>query len=101
MAVCGMLTKAGMRATFLRKAKPSMRAQFNAADKAPLSVILGPDELAAGNVRLKVSAGKDAGRGKDGGADGRGGEKDRGQLVAKDTLVAEVKRILQSNNADL
>ncbi|KUI65714.1 Histidine--tRNA ligase, mitochondrial [Cytospora mali] len=96
MAVCGLLTKAGIKAAFLRKAKPSMRSQFNAADNAPLSVILGPDELAAGNVRLKVSAGKNAGRGKDSGAEGRRGEKDRGQLVAKNDLVTEVNRILKS-----
>ncbi|KUI59290.1 Histidine--tRNA ligase, mitochondrial [Cytospora mali] len=96
MAVCGLLTKAGIRAAFLRKANPSMRSQFNAADKAPLIVILGPDELAAGNVRLKVSVGKDAGRFEDGVAKGEGREKDRGQLVAKDNLVTEMKRILQN-----
>lgn len=60
MAIYGQLTKAGIRAAFLRKAKPSVRSQFNAADKVPVSVILGPDELAAGNVRLKVSMGRDA-----------------------------------------
>ena len=103
MAVCGQLTKAGIRAAFLRKAKPSMRSQFNAAQKAPLNVILGLDELAAGNVRLKVSAGKNANRVKDG-VEGKEAEKGRGQLVARDNLVNEVKRVLRNvlrKDADL
>lgn len=95
MAICAQLTRAGIRAGFLRKANPSLRSQFNAADKAPLTVILGPDELAAGNVRLKASTGKDS----ESGAQGKG-EKDRGQLVAKDDLVVEVKKMLQSISGD-
>lgn len=95
MAICGQLTKAGIRAGFLRKAKPSLRAQFNVAEKAPLTVILGPEELAAGNVRLKASTDKDS----ETGAQGKG-EKDRGQLVARDDIVVEVKKILQEISAD-
>lgn len=94
MAICGQLTKAGIRATFSRKAKPSLRSQFNAAGKVPVAVILGPDELAAGNVRLKVSRGKDAEVSLEGKVD-----KDRGQLIAKDDLVAEVKKVLQDISA--
>lgn len=90
MAIYGQLTKAGIRAAFSRKAKPSLRSQFNAADKAPVTVILGPDELAAGNVRLKVSRGRDAEVSQEDEAD-----KDRGQLISKDDLVAEVKKVLQ------
>lgn len=90
MAIYGQLTKAGIRAAFSRKAKPSLRSQFNAADKAPVTVILGPDELAAGNVRLKVSRGRDAEVNQEDKAD-----KDRGQLISKDDLVAEVKKVLQ------
>lgn len=90
MAICGQLTRAGIRAGFSRKAKPSLRSQFNAADKAPLTVILGPEELAAGNVRLKASTGKDTETGKQGNR-----EKDRGQLVARDDIVMEVKKMLQ------
>lgn len=90
MAICGQLTKAGVRAAFLRKAKPSLRSQFNAAEKAPLTVILGPDELAGGKVRLKTSTGKDTSSG----AEAKG-EKDRGRLVAREDLVAEVKKVLQ------
>lgn len=90
MSICGQLTRAGIRAGFSRKAKPSLRSQFNAADKVPLTVILGPEELAAGNVRLKASTGKDTETGKQGNR-----EKDRGQLVARDDIVVEVKKMLQ------
>lgn len=90
MAICGQLTKAGIKAGFLRKAKPSLRSQFNAAKKVPLTVILGPEELAAGNVMLKAATGKDAK------ADAQGkGKEDRGRLVAREDLVAEVKQALQ------
>jgi histidyl-tRNA synthetase len=92
MAICGQLTKSGIRAAFLRKAKPSLRSQFNAAEKDPLTVILGPDELAEGKVRLKMSAGKGTTTFSTEG----NGEKDRGQLVAKEDLVREVKRVLQA-----
>lgn len=95
MTICGKLTRAGIRAGYLRKAKPSLRSQFNAADKAPLTVILGPDEVATGNVRLKASTGKDS----ETGAPGKG-DKDRGQLVARDDAVAEVKRMLKEISAD-
>lgn len=90
MAICGQLTKAGIRAAFLRKAKPSLRSQFNAARKASLTVILGPEELAAGNVMLKAATVKAAK------ADTQDKvEEDRGRLVARDDLVAEVKQALQ------
>lgn len=95
MAICGQLTRAGIRAGFLRKAKPSLRSQFNAAGKVPLTAILGPDELAAGNVRLKASTGKDS----EPGSQGKG-EKDRGQIVSRDDLVAEVKKMLKDISGD-
>lgn len=63
-----------------------MRSQFNAAGKAPVTVILGPDELSAGKVRLKASTG--------------GNEKDRGQLVVRDDIVLEVKHRLQGIYGD-
>lgn len=90
MAICGQLTRAGIRAGFSRKVKPTLRSQFNAAEKVPLTVILGPEEVAAGNVRLKASTGKDT----ENGAHGQG-DKDRGQLVARDDIVVEVKKMLQ------
>lgn len=64
--------------------------------KFPLTVILGPDELASGNVRLKVSSQP---RSNENGAEAQDsitkGEKDRGLLVPKDNLVVEVKGMLQ------
>lgn len=90
MAICGQLTRAGIRAGFLRKGKPSLRSQFNAADKVPLTVILGPDELAAGSLRLKISTGRYS----EAGVQDQG-EKDRGQLIARDDLVAQVRKMLQ------
>lgn len=95
MAICGQLTKADVRAAFLRKSKPSMLQQFAAADtaKAPLTVIFGPDELAEGKVKLKRSTGKDASSGAEAKAN-----KDGGQLVAREDLVTEVKKALQETS---
>lgn len=90
MAICGQLTKSGVRAAFLRKAKPSLRSQFNAAGKTPLVVILGPDELAEGKVRLRMSTSKN----KTTSSAEDKGDIDRGQLVAREDLVKEVKRAL-------
>lgn len=50
----GQLTKADIRAAFLRKAKPNLLQQSRAADELPITIILGPAELATGSVRLKV-----------------------------------------------
>jgi histidyl-tRNA synthetase len=84
MAICGQLTRVGIRAAFSRKAKPSLRSQFSMAEKAPLTVILGTDEISAGTVRLKASSGKTT--------KSNAGEKDFGRLVVKDDLVMEVKK---------
>ncbi|ROW05850.1 hypothetical protein VMCG_05191 [Cytospora schulzeri] len=92
MAVLGQLTKAGVRTAFMRKANPKLLPQLKVARKVPINVILDPDELAAGNVRLKVSSGQE------GDVEGKGddrGEKNLGKLVSKVDLVAEVKRLLQ------
>lgn len=97
--VLGQLTKAGIRAAYMRKANPKLVQQFKAAKNlnAPITVILGPDELAAGNVRLKVSSGHG---GQEGGEEGPAqdmeekGEKDRGRLLPKENVVVEVKELL-------
>ncbi|PSR82483.1 putative histidyl-tRNA synthetase [Coniella lustricola] len=77
MAISGQLTRAGIRAGYLKKTQPSLRSQLRAAEKVPLSIILGFEELAAGND-----------------------EKDRGQLVARQDLVKEVKKILERLGQD-
>ncbi|KAL1872473.1 hypothetical protein VTK73DRAFT_1470 [Phialemonium thermophilum] len=82
MAVARRLWDAGVRTEFAPKVKPRLPQQFKAAGDVPLAVILGQDELAAGQVRLKV-----LGQGED-------DEKDRGRLVAMDDLVSEVKKLL-------
>lgn len=58
IAMFGQLTKAGIRAAFLRQAKPKLLQQFRAAEEVPITVILGPAELATGSVRFKVLNGK-------------------------------------------
>lgn len=97
MAVARQLWDAGIRAEYTAKVKPKLQQQFNAFT-GPLSIILGPDELAAGQVRLKVRAGDKEPRAqvqsKNSGGKEEVVEKDRGQLVSRDDLVEEVKRQL-------
>merc|ERR1711939_5351 len=66
MKVCSQLWKAGIKAEYLYKNKPKPAAQFDAVDRdsIPLVVIVAPDELAQGQVRVKEQLGKDAGQGK-------------------------------------
>lgn len=93
MRVTGQLTKAGIRASFMRKANPKLVQQFKAAKNVPITIILGAKELAAGNVRLKVSS-----VGQEANTDGPAQEKeenDRGQLVSRESLIEEVKKLLK------
>lgn len=98
MWVLGQLTRAGIRATLMRKAYAKLVQQLKAAVnvKAPITIILGPDELASGKVRLKVSSHprKDEGGAKVSDSNEKG-EKDRGLLVSRENLVVKDKRILQ------
>ncbi|KAI1379038.1 histidyl-tRNA synthetase [Hypoxylon crocopeplum] len=84
MSVARQLWDAGVRAEFSAKVKPRLPQQFRAAEDVPLAVILGQDELAEGKVRLKV-----LGKGQGGKGDG-----DQGQLISRDDLVQEVKKLL-------
>ncbi|KAF4451061.1 histidine--tRNA ligase mitochondrial [Fusarium albosuccineum] len=84
MAVATQLWDAGIRAEFAAKVKPKLLQQFNAAGETPLAVILGQDELAAGQVRLKDARVTDR----------DAGQKDRGRLIARQDLIEEVKRLL-------
>lgn len=85
MRVARRLWDAGIKAEFVAKTKPRLPQQFKAAEDVPLGVILGEDELAQGQVRLKKL---------NTGASGEADEKDRGQLVAEDDLAAEIKKLL-------
>lgn len=55
MSICDDLWEAGISAEMLYKTKPKLQAQFKAAEanKVPFAVILGQEELAAGQVKLK------------------------------------------------
>ncbi|KJZ77835.1 Histidine--tRNA ligase [Hirsutella minnesotensis 3608] len=84
MDVARRLWDAGIRAEFAPKVKPKLPQQFKAAEDVPLGVILGQDEMAAGQVRLKRL----------GQGDDKSGEQDRGMLVSLDDLIEEVKKLL-------
>ena len=87
MAVARELWDAGIRAEFAAKVKPKPLQQFNASEDVPIAVILGEEELAAGQVRLKVVRAS---------SDKEAVKKDRGQLVARKDLVEEVKKLLST-----
>ncbi|KAI0101282.1 histidyl-tRNA synthetase [Daldinia grandis] len=95
MSIARQLWEAGIRAEFSAKVKPRLPQQFKAAEEVPLGIILGQDELAEGKVRLKV-----LGTGK-GGKEGETDEKDQGQLVSRENLVEEVKKLLQTQTQTL
>ncbi|KAF8323686.1 histidyl-tRNA synthetase [Clavulina sp. PMI_390] len=74
MEVAKELWAAGIKAglfgstEYMFKAKPKMRQQYDAVAKAqiPFAVIIGPDELKEGFVRVKEQKGKDASETTDG-----------------------------------
>ncbi|KNE73013.1 hypothetical protein AMAG_17223 [Allomyces macrogynus ATCC 38327] len=84
MAVAKQLWEAGIAAEFMYKAKPKLQAQFNVCDKEqiPLAVILGPDELAQGLVKIKDMRAKVE------------GEAGAGVAVKRDDMVAEITKRL-------
>jgi histidyl-tRNA synthetase len=86
MAVARQLWDAGIRAEFSAKVKPKLLPQFKAAKDVPITVILGRDELAAGQVRLKDARS----------ADKDNAQKDRGQVVSRRDLVDEVKKLVST-----
>ncbi|CAM1511592.1 Fc.00g091050.m01.CDS01 [Cosmosporella sp. VM-42] len=83
MTVVRQLWDAGIRIEFAAKVKPKLLQQFNApAISMPLAAILGRDEPAAGQVRLKdVRAG-----------DKEAEQKHRGRLIPRQDPVEEVKK---------
>jgi histidyl-tRNA synthetase len=85
MSVANQLWKAGIKAEFAAKVKPKLPQQFKSAESGgiPLAVILGEDELAAGNVRLKALGLPE------------GHPEKEGLLIAREDLVSEVKKLLQ------
>jgi histidyl-tRNA synthetase len=90
MHIAKMLWDAGIKAEFAYKAKPKLQAQFKAADAGgvPFAVVLGEDEQAQGNVKIKEM----------GLPDGHA-EKD-GVLVSLASLVEEIKARLEKKEAE-
>ncbi|KAK3689419.1 histidyl-tRNA synthetase precursor [Podospora appendiculata] len=84
MSIARQLWNAGIRAEFSHKVKPKLPAQFKAALDVPLAVIMGADESAAGQVRLKVlNQGKE-----------ESAESNNGELVNKTDLVEAIRKLL-------
>ncbi|KAL2201151.1 hypothetical protein P885DRAFT_26908 [Corynascus similis CBS 632.67] len=84
MRVARQLWAAGIHAEFSAKVKPKPLQQFNASDGVPVAVMLGQEELDAGQVRVKcLQTGDKSG-------------KDKGQLVPRENLVEEVRKLLAS-----
>ncbi|MBW0472471.1 hypothetical protein O181_012186 [Austropuccinia psidii MF-1] len=61
MKVCKELWDAGFSAEFMYKSKPKPQKQFDAVDRDQIrfAVILGPDELKEGKIRIKEQIGKE------------------------------------------
>ncbi|KAK7425295.1 Cytoplasmic and mitochondrial histidine tRNA synthetase [Neonectria magnoliae] len=90
MDVASQLWNAGIRAEFSAKVKPKAQQHFNASEGAPVAVILGEDEVKAGQVRVKrLHLG-----------DKNAGQKDKGLLIAKENIVEEVRKLLASISLD-
>ncbi|CAJ2500938.1 Uu.00g037910.m01.CDS01 [Anthostomella pinea] len=55
MSVCATLWEAGIKAEYLYKVKPKLPNQFKAAEVngVPFAIVLGEEELAKGQVRIK------------------------------------------------
>lgn len=91
LEVCKILWDAGIKAEFAYKQKPKLPAQFKSAEtnEVPFAVILGEDEQAKGQVRIK-ELGLEAGH----------ADKD-GVLVSLTDLVEEVKQRLRGKEEKL
>ncbi|EFE33048.1 uncharacterized protein ARB_00135 [Trichophyton benhamiae CBS 112371] len=90
MQICRSLWEAGIKAEFSYKVKPKLPAQFKAAETngIPFAVILGEDELAAGQVRVKEMGLPD------------GHPEKEGVLVDVDSLTTEIKQRLEKKASE-
>jgi len=88
MMVAKEFWDAQIRAQFMYKVKPKLRAQFDIVDRdhIPFAVILGPDEWKAGKVRIKQQKGKE---------ENTGSDDAQGTLVDKSSMVAFVEERLK------
>lgn len=85
MSVCASLWEAGIKAEFLYKVKPKLQNQFKAAENngTPFAIVLGEDELAKGQVKIKEMGLSD------------GHPEKEGVLVSLANVAEEVKFRLQ------
>ncbi|KDQ18236.1 hypothetical protein BOTBODRAFT_53021 [Botryobasidium botryosum FD-172 SS1] len=83
MQLAKELWDAGIKAEFMYKAKPKLRAQFEVCDKEhiPIAVILGPDELKDGFVKVKEQKGKEEASGD-------------GEKIRRDDLISYLRERL-------
>ncbi|KAI1338495.1 hypothetical protein F5Y15DRAFT_385954 [Xylariaceae sp. FL0016] len=91
MSVCASLWEAGIKAEFAYKVKPRLQNQFKAAEVngVPFAVVLGDDELAQGQVKIKEMGLREGHPEKD------------GVLVNLSDIVQEVKqRLLRKQTLD-
>lgn len=91
LEVCKILWDAGIKAEFAYKQKPKLPAQFKAAEtnEVPFAVILGEDEQAKGQVRIKELGLED------------GHAEKHGVLVDLTDLVEEVRQRLRRKEEKL
>ncbi len=90
MRLACQLWDACLRAEFAPKVKPRPQQQFSTSEGAPVAVILGQDEVEAGQVRVK---GLHVG-------DRNAAQKDKGQLVPRENLVEEVRKLLAATTLE-
>ncbi|SCZ99565.1 BZ3500_MvSof-1268-A1-R1_Chr3-1g06104 [Microbotryum saponariae] len=85
MKVCKDLWEAGIKAEFMYKKKPKRPAQFDYVDKEriPFAVIVAPDEMERGEIRIKPQLGKEEAQG-------------LGVLVKRDELVSWLLKELRA-----
>ncbi|KAB5545505.1 histidyl-tRNA mitochondrial precursor [Coniochaeta sp. 2T2.1] len=88
MAVASALWEAGIKAEFAAKVKPKLPQQFKGAEDAGarLAVIVGEAEEAEGKVKVKILGLPE------------GHPEKEGRLVSKEDMVAEVRRLLASDD---
>lgn len=91
MQIARQLWDAGIKAEYSWKVKPKLPAQFKAAETGgvPFAIILGEEELAAGNVKIKEMGLPE------------GHPEKEGVMVSKANLVEEVQNRLKASEASL
>jgi len=87
MTIATELQDAGIPAEYLFKMKPSAGHQFEAIerDRIPIAVLIGPDELKEGKVRIKKQRGKQV-----------DSAEDKGVVVSRSEMIPHIKALLEA-----